>query len=231
MGALLCQCTSVLLDAYVPVLIIGFCVQLLMPIIVIKTLRGNSFKFIPEFIRSQLNGVLWPEYWCNLTDTIPIEPFHLMKIANIMSREVFYPVAVMMTFGICSPPLAVLVAIAVMTKCGLWVWAMNHFIANVNDRSESIRQRCLSALSELQFPQHMILRRVFWITLGFSMIFILFLYWDTTDEVSWEAALGLAVFVLVLWGVSYIKSYSMLSTANMNVKSEFEVGVVVRSCS
>ena len=214
------------MEAFVPVLIIGFCIQLLLPLIFFFSVRYDD---IPIFFRAHLNGVLWPEHW-HRSDVTLIEPSELMKMSSILSRDVLHPLAVMMTFGLCSPPLACLVATVTVIRCSIWMWTMDRFVSFPTDSEEETKdritkQKCLSALSELRFPLCEVQRNAFWSIFVISAMFILLLYWDTLDNVEWVAPLAVTFFVIALYAISKILSNTSPS-GNDEMNGEVEVKTV-----
>ena len=188
-------------------LIIGFCLQLLLPLVLICTISDKLFAATPKFFRVQLNGILWPEFWYNNADNDLIEPQNLMKMPNILYRDILNPVAVIMTFGLCSPPLACMAAAVGAMKCCLWIWAMNRFDKVMHEKcaERSHKRILLSALLKLEFPLQTVMRKTFSLILGCSAFLIIFLYWDTKGEFGWEAPLEVGVLTLLFWCLSHIE--------------------------
>ena len=165
-----------------------------------------------------MNGVLWPEFWLN-TDASNklIKPSYLLKVSSLINRDILYPLAVLMTFGLCSPPLFCLVVCVSVLKCGLWIWAMIRFstfmirIEADGDKGEFKRKGkghyCLLALCKRSFPLKEVVERAFWMILLLSMIFILFLYWDIVDEIKWKVPVGMVGLVALLFGISRVANY------------------------
>ena len=204
------QCSSALLEAYIPVLIIGFCLQLILPLCFLKTLNDTRFRAIPPFLRSNLCGIFCPDYWCHTGDTNNIDSNSLMKIPTIIVRDLVNPIAVILTFGLCSPALACIAGIVGVVKCGIWVWAMHNFsaftIAFGNSGKGEARSRVLlSALSKMQFPLCEVLKKTFWLIFTCSMTFIVLIYWDTTGKIGWEAPCAVGTLALAL---SFMRFYA-----------------------
>ena len=230
---LLMQCTSILLEAYVPVLIIGFSLQLLLPFIFHYVVNGRRYARFPQFIRTVLNGIYWPDYFYNNVENFErVKAQDLMKMPNIICRDIVNPIAIIMTFGLCSPPLAFLAATVAAVKCHGWIWALNRFdaytIDNENDNisgmtDDSKAQHYSKILSDMQLPIRGVLSRTFWIILVYSFLFIIFLYWDTRSGASWEAPLGMTLFFVLLLFLTFSKwnprDSSQLEEATLEVKN------------
>ena len=71
---------------------------------------------------------------------------------------------------------------------------------------ERVAAVCFPYASHL-FPVKEVTERAFWIILFLSMIFILFLYWDTVDEIKWKVPVGMAGLVALLFGISRFLNY------------------------
>lgn len=199
------QCTSVLLEAYVPVLLIGFCLQLLLPALLLLFLSTGNYGSLPLFLSSNFNGILWPEHWCgqmiSSTSFMP-ESSQLMNTPSILCTDIVHPMAVMMTFGFCSPPLAFLAAIVGILKCSMWIGAVKHFCAIVEnfECGEGDRKRLqqlVMCFTKVPFPYDEVMMRVFWIIFMYSIVFVLFLHWDTVSQVEWEGPLALSLFAIL----------------------------------
>ena len=211
-------------------LIIGFCIQLLLPFCFLIFLSDENFGSLPPFFRSKLNGILWPEYWHHVDNASAVKPSYLLKIPNIISGDILNPVAVLMTFGLCSPPLACLVAAVSVVKCSMWVWAIRRFVVVVLDGDEEHNKQkatglgYISTLSDMQLDTKA-MRSSFWIILFFSAIFIVFLYWDTVDEVGWIIPVVVSCYLLVLIGFSQLM-ISFPETNEDHKDGEIEVKMV-----
>ena len=123
------QCSSVVLTSYIPVFIYTYMFRLLLPfgVIIISLLPYTS---IPKIVSAKFPGIFWPDYWVthdveNLTD----EENDLVQrnIAGVASGrkllsiksvivQVMQDMCVLLTFGLCSPLLAVVVTCASVTS-------------------------------------------------------------------------------------------------------------------
>ena len=218
------QCTSVLLEAYVPVLIIGFCMQLVLPLLLFLMLNDEVFGYFPQFIRSHMPGIFWPEFWYKMEDRRTVHAEEFLKIPNVICRDMLHPIAVMMTFGLCSPPLGCLAAAVGIVKCLIWIWALGRFSTfyiekDVIEMNMARVNRYISLLCELKLPLRQVFRKAYWVIILYSMIFMVFLYWDTSGEIGWEVPVTVASLVLLLYIISYI------TTSKLNMRNEQMVSV------
>ena len=218
---------SAILEAYVPVLIIGFCLQLLLPMLVLTFIKDKHFYAIPEFIRFKLNGLFWPNYWYTMSssDTM-VEPSYLMKTSTIMCRDLLYPLAAIMTFGVCSPSLAFMAAITGVAKCGLWAWAANNFGTIIKEKRDSSsadltkETQLITAFSKVEFPLEVVMKNVFWIILVYSVMFLVLIYADTMGEFGWEIPLTVALFALLLRCIAYYMDAQDFKRSGISQKIE-----------
>ena len=216
-----------LLEAYVPVLMIGFCIQLLLPFLLLCAVSDNTFRFIPLNIRSHMNGILWPGHWYSLDYAVIFTPAQLLNMPSILSRDVLHPIAVLMSFGLCSPALAILVVTVTVVKCIMWMWALCRFVSFSSDEKNAekvnAKQRYMSVLSESLCPVRAVTSQAFWLIFVFSTAFMSFLYWDTVDDVSWVSLVVVVTYALVLLCVSYIfnaRNKSFREASDMTVGVE-----------
>ena len=129
------QCGSVVLTSYIPVFLLGFSIQLLLPFIVLVSLTYLTYDSLSPSVRMMLHGILWPEHWLqNSEDTSALnktllhgDPSILLKIRTIFCNDVFNNWLLMVTFGLCSPVLVVAIVCSVLLKMSLWVSLIGRF--------------------------------------------------------------------------------------------------------
>jgi hypothetical protein len=81
-----------------------------------------------------LHGIMCPEYWMQGGDVLALnktiarnDPSVFLKIRTIFCNDVFNNWLLMLTFGLCSPVLAVAIACSVLLKMSLWVLLIGRF--------------------------------------------------------------------------------------------------------
>jgi hypothetical protein len=213
-------------------------------------------------IRQMFYGIICPAYWMQggdvLTENRAIvssNPNVVLEIRTIFCNDVFNNWLLLLTFGLCSPVLAVAIACAVLLKIGLWVLLIGRFtrcilddddedattspastsrVSNVN--SDTVHF-ALTALAEVYIPLHEVLTASFWRLMWCSALFVAFLSWDmATDEVGWLKSLWVPLvplgYVIVLRCVAYLYNYdrdSKLDSAEKGVSHREEGSDVSQS--
>ena len=212
-----------LLEAYVPVLIISLCLQLLITLCAIAFVTDNQYASLPAPIRFRLNGIFWPSYWYgDHGKKVDVHSRHLFKDAAFICKDVAYPLAYLLTFGLCSPPLAILTAVVGAFKCKAYVWALCLFGSRAYESEKHVNDMVqypsfVSALNSISFPLSRVATRAFWIIIAYSSLFWTFFYWDTVAGVEWEAPVAVIAFVLLLMSVSYFLKRKDRTTNLKNV--------------
>jgi len=138
------QCGSVLLSAYIPVLLLGYAIQIVLPLVVLGTLVTLRYESVPLTCRLMLHGLIWPEHWLQGGDgythnriVMDSRPDVMLQIRSILCNDVLNNWLLMVTFGLCSPVLAVAVACAVVLKMCLWVLLVGRFTRHVLYHSDN----------------------------------------------------------------------------------------------
>jgi hypothetical protein len=121
----------VLLTAYVPVFLLGYSIQLMLALIVPVTLAYLPFGSISPSVRRMFHGIIWPEYWLQEGNTVCISTSVLLKMRSIFCNDVLNNWLVLMTFGLCSPVLAVAIVCSVLLKMSLWMLLIGRFTSHV----------------------------------------------------------------------------------------------------
>lgn len=197
------QCGSVVLTSYIPVLTLGFSVQLVLTFIapVILFLGGKWLR-----LRDVSHGILWPEYWLN-SDTSDIALQKEMKLnknhsvllntANTMCFSILHSLSVMLTFGLTSPFLAVAIACTVASKMSLLVLLIGRFTSVLRRGDSKGVHFALASLANLSFPLTDVLRRSFWLLMWTSSLFFCFICWDIAgDSVGWLDSIWIPIVTL-----------------------------------
>ena len=126
------QCGSVVLTSYIPVFLLGYSIQLLLTFVMLASL--SYMRHVPRSVREVLHGVVFPEYWRQGGDvsvanraSVSSNPRVLLDTRTIFCNDVFNNWLVMLTFGLCSPVLAVAIACSVLLKMSLWTFLLGRF--------------------------------------------------------------------------------------------------------
>jgi hypothetical protein len=132
------QCGSVVVTSYIPVLLLGYSLQLVLPLLVMALLRGVPHTSMSPSVRAMFYGIIWPEYWLKRSDyespigskAVGINDFAagvVLETRTIFCNDVFNNWLLLLTFGLCSPVLAVAIVGCVLLKMSLWVLLIGRF--------------------------------------------------------------------------------------------------------
>ena len=222
------QCSSVLLTAYIPVLLIVFSIQLslgmLLPVVI--RVLGNCVNLDTIFRLKLVRGIMWPVYWLNRDDSagakenielVGKDPSILFCPKSTYCFAVLNNLLLMLTFGLCSPVLAFAILCSVLVKLSVKVVVMSTFTKMMigEERSE-----ILSAFSESFLSLRKVLVHSFWVITWCSALFLALICWDLAmDEVGWVKSAWIPVMILcyplLLGGLSRI-NYSSLFHGKSN---------------
>jgi hypothetical protein len=132
------QCGSVVLTSYIPVLLLGYSIQLMLPFIFMTSLTFVSYDSMPPSVRKMFHGIIWPEYWLQGGDVLVrntailnSDPSVLLEIETICCNDVLNNWLLMLTFGLCSPVLAVAIVCSVLLKMSLWMSLVGRFTRSI----------------------------------------------------------------------------------------------------
>ena len=196
-----------------------------------------NLDYLHPLIGQWLRELFWIEYWYDKQQSKGargasdrekglVEPSRLLRTSGSICDDMLSPLAMLLSFGICSPPLALIICVMSMAKLSMWIFAIKNFcshcvvsILDTKERRSSIIRpdeeagTLLSALSTACIPLHGILRSAFVSILVYSGLFVIFLYWDTTSGMSWEVCVAVALFsaplvALARWYPVRVKSSS-----------------------
>lgn len=128
------QCGSVILTSYIPVFLLGYSFQLLLPFAMLAALSLLPNNLILRLLRIGLHGILWPDYWFEGGDEwdrkralLDHNPDTMLRTRTIFCNDVLNNWLVMMTFGLCSPVLATAITLTVMLKMRFWSLLVGRF--------------------------------------------------------------------------------------------------------
>lgn len=194
------QCASVLLTSYIPVLIIGYSIQMvlcfLLPLLVIQI--GKRINLEGIIHHKAMAGILWPEYWLQSDDTglvyrnksqVTTDPTIVFNPNSIICFVILNNLMIMLSFGLCSPILAVAVTCSLLCQMNLWTLLLGRFACLMrNDTVADVDTNihfALAALARVQFPVREVFKRSFWIIGWCSGFFCAMVCWDiAADEVG-----------------------------------------------
>ena len=223
------QCASVILTSFIPVLIIGYSIQLCVTLgLPMMCFRGYKWvNFTTPLRRNMIPGVFWPALWLNAdtSDTlnrsgvnVENDPTILVKTKSILCSDVLNNATIMLTFGLCSPVLATAVVCVVVLKMRFLELQVARFavlLETAMKRCSSVEdgahlQVALVALGRVPFPLREVLRQSFWLMAWASALFFALVCWDMAcDEVTWLESLWVPVSAMCYPLVLYIIGWFM----------------------
>ena len=129
------QCGSVILTAYIPVFLMSYSIQLLLPLVVMAVLINLPYSAVLPLVRMGGHGLIWPEYWLQQGNDVfahhremfASNPDAMLKTRTIFCNDVLNNWLVMLTFGLCSPVLAVAITFTVLLKMYFWSMLVGRF--------------------------------------------------------------------------------------------------------
>ena len=123
------QCGSVVLTSYIPVFLLGYSIQLVLSLLLLGSLVSLRYDSVSPLIRKSLHGILWPEQWVRGSDarSCDSDSTVMLNTPTIFCNDVFNNWLLMMTFGLCSPILAVAIVCSVVLKMSLWILLIGRF--------------------------------------------------------------------------------------------------------
>lgn len=184
-------------------------------------LKKIRYESIHPTIRQLLHGLLWPEHWLEHMrqkaregKPASVPPSALLRSPGIVCDDVLVPLAMLYSFALCSPPLAVIISALVVTKLSIWAFAIQQFCGMLSGEfKESAGGRIgpsglVSVLSNACIPLVEVLGSAFESILLYSLVFVLFVYWDAASGISWEIAVALMLYAVLLVGIKRVKMSS-----------------------
>jgi hypothetical protein len=246
------QCSSVLLTAYIPVLIIGFSIQLILCFIMPGVLfQVGKLLSLANIIHRKITkgvllpNILWPKFWSNCDDSDLASPYKdilekdptiILNSPRFLCFNVLNNVVIMLTFGLCSPILAVAVTCVVVSKSNVLMLLVGRFTAVLSSEDSKSMHFALVALTKLPFPLNEVLQQSFWLIVWTSALFVLLVCWDlASDDVGWVASLWIPIAVicypLSLWTAAFYVRHRHYPLNGLNVAANRDVELAAASSS
>jgi hypothetical protein len=220
------QCASVLLTSYIPVLILGYSIQ-----IVLSVAMPVLLSPLGAWLATTFHGILWPEYWLRDGDGdaavasrnrvyLAKNPTIILRPEDVLCFNILNNLLIMLTFGLCSPVLAVAVTCAVVSKMSVLMFLVGRFskVLRGGDDEDGSVHYALVALASVRFPLLEVLQQSFWVIVWTSALFVAMVCWDIAgDDVGWAASIWLPVTVICypmfLWVVTLFRATTVQDTA------------------
>jgi hypothetical protein len=203
------QCASVLLTSYIPVLVIGFSLQLVL-IFVGPLVLHRIGKWLG--LMDITHGILWPEFWLksvNSESRLEKNPNIVICSKSILCFNILNNLMIMLTFGLCSPILAVAVTCVVVSNMSMLEVLMGRYVKVLRgDDKNAALHFALVSMAKLYLPLNAVLKQSFWLIVWVSAAFVSLISWDiATDDVGlfesiWIPLVALC-FPLLLWTIAF----------------------------
>lgn len=242
------QCGSVFLTLYIPVYIYMYSFQLLVPFIYMMLLSLLEYEHIPAPIRPMLHAIIWPKYlikqhrlrnvahspkerdgekanYDRFLEALVVTPSILFDSKTVITFDILHNMSVLLTFGLCSPFLTIIIAMAMILKINMWLVLLGRFcnvfssdgssrISSVDNTENELSVRvsqhkqqvpvtrdnihpALIALSRVCIPIENVFKKSVWPITWTSAAFFAFLCWDiSADKVGWWRAIWIPCLVL-----------------------------------
>ena len=157
-----------------------------------------------------------PSDYAKFLAALEANPSMLFNTKTVITFDILHNLSVLLTFGLCSPFLTVIISTAMILKINMWLILLgrflNFFVFEENGRSslnlddENISQRishhkmqipvstynmhpALVALSKVCIPLENVFQKSIWPITWTSAAFFAFLCWDiSADKVGWRKA-------------------------------------------
>jgi hypothetical protein len=127
----------------------------------------------------------------------------------------------MLTFGLCSPVLAVAATCVAVSKTNVLILLVRRFVAvmsesegeagggSTQESNSSTSSMLIDVLAEVSFPLREVVRRAFWLITWVSAAYVAMMCWDIAgDAVGWARSMWLPAVALfypaLLWTVDFI---------------------------
>jgi hypothetical protein len=135
------QCSSVLLTSYIPVFIYTYLFHLMLPFSIF-VMSCISYTTIPSKLRTKFPGIFWPDHWVtNEADRLTFGESEAVerevagvatgrKLINIKTivTQMVHHMCVLLTFGMCSPLLALVVITSIVVTSDLLRMLLARFV-------------------------------------------------------------------------------------------------------
>jgi hypothetical protein len=145
------ECGSTIMQTYIPVYVYVYIYQCLVGCCLLLVLSSIDYEVLPAWLQRRVYGLVWPDIWSGDapaaapapaandrtqekrtgadSDTFRIPTTKkLSKFKSIASSDIFRHVVVLLTFGVCSPLLACLIALSVTIKLHMWIAMLGRFV-------------------------------------------------------------------------------------------------------
>jgi hypothetical protein len=198
-------CGSVILTSYIPVFIYVYIISIVVNFTwTYVCCTYVDYSKFPKCIQKVLMGVMWPYHnWCSAEVSISsyLLSRQLLNVDKIMC-DILHHAAIMLTFGLCSPVLAITIAIYVSIYVLVLMVVVGRFVT-LSDCGRSnkkiVQSDVIAALEIASANSEVHVNTCIWEVVWMSSIFFAVLCWDmASDRVSWKKAVWIPVTTMAL---------------------------------
>ena len=214
------QCASVILTSYIPVLIFGFAIQIvtcfLLPFLFCQVEKQTESGLSKIVYSKTIRGLLWPDFWL-ISENPDIakekkaklekDPLIVLNTKSILCFDILNNLMIMLSFGLCSPILAIAVVCTVVSKICVLLLSIGRFLYVLRKDSDDSMHFAVAALCKVDFPLTEVLEQSFWVLVWTSALFFSLVCWDIAgDSVGWAASIWIPIttmcYPIVLWVIA-----------------------------
>jgi hypothetical protein len=214
-------CGSTILQVYIPIYLYIYSILLFVPPVSIYLLsRFVEYESLPQWVKPFVPAIIWPIASedtirdslsiSSEKDVIPTTSPLLFKRDNIAVSLMLH-VALLLTFGLCSPILGLAIMIVTCLSITQWRILIARFVSlrSLHNKRLSLRKSqedaVMSVLNRVVGDTAACFKSMLWAVLWMSCVFFAFLCWDiASDTVGWiqscwipvTAAISLPLFKL-----------------------------------
>ena len=115
--------------------------QLLIPFAFVMIFTHVPYQTVPTAVRGLIHGIIWPKYWVEESDEkekdLSSQPLLLLDTVDIVSMDIIFNLSVMLTFGICSPILALAIGLSCFFKLQMWTLFIGRLVSYFTRRNRN----------------------------------------------------------------------------------------------
>jgi hypothetical protein len=243
------QCSSTVLTTYLPIFMYMYMFHLALPFVMFLMSCIKFQTFPARFIRIKLPGLWWPHYWLkNSEEMLTFEdedsisndvkgvatPRRMINCKTVVT-QIIHHLCVLLTFGLCSPQLAIAVMCAILVTSDLLQLMIGRFVhfrlhSLVGEGVSSLlvalelasTDHALCALSEQLTETIILVKGCYVPILTTSTLFVCFICFDMSGDVhGWRDSLWVPItfaclYVALAVGRRSLRKYFYFTTKKKN---------------
>ena len=116
--------------------------QLLLPFAFVMIFTKLPYEFMPVPLRPLIHGIIWPKYWIAVSNIKKADlleaPLLLLDTVDILSMDIVFNLSIMLTFGFCSPILALAIGCSCFFKIKMWTLFIGRLMSYFTKQSRQM---------------------------------------------------------------------------------------------